>query len=722
MFDRLGGAVTRRPVLVILVWAAVLLALTGVGVGYAGARHWNDTDTRQSSGLPAEYESARAQRIADRAFGVPDDRGTATLVLSRVDHRPLTRADVASAERLVERVDRKAEQRTRPAAVHVSTGPGQLSPDRKVLLAQAVFDKPSDDRRAQTAATGLDKDLTEATEGTRLRGHLTGETAAMADDARMSAVVMYAMIAVVFVLLIALFRSLLIAVLSLVTITLVGFGVTGLLTIGAHLAGVQIGKTATELLPVVLFGVGTDYIVFLLYRYRERLRTGQDHRTAMAAGVGRVGEAVVSSALAVAVSFVALLASQMPDFRVLGPALGVSVLVMLLASLTLVPALFTVLGGRLSRRPSWRRAPALRVTGPVAGLVARRPAAVAGAATLLLAALASFAFGYKADYDMSPYQKGSHAAQGYAELKSAFPEGVLTPTQVMVTAEKGTLSRARLAPYASRLERLPDVGEARVVRISDDAKVAQIDMALTINPTGTQALRAHDDVLVPKARALAPPGTSVALGGLTAAYADTGRVVGHDLRLIIPIAAVAIGVILLLTLRAVLAPLYLMAAVGLGFAATLGSAVLLFQHIQHKPGVTFTVPLIVYLFVASIGTDYNILMIARLREELVRGATPREAARYAVVHAGPSVAAAGVILAASFGVLGFSSSTASVGLPVAMGVVLATFVTSWLLIPALTALVGHRAFWPSRTGARRSRGGEHRRLIPADYAGIRPGD
>jgi RND superfamily putative drug exporter len=354
----------------------------------------------------------------------------------------------------------------------------------------------------------------------------------------------------------------------------------------------------------------------------------------------------------------------------------------------------------------------------VAALVARRPAAVAGAATLLLAALASFAFGYKADYDLSPYQKGSHAAQGYAELKSAFPEGVLTPTQVMVTAQKGTLTAGRLAPYTARLARLPDVGDARVVRMSDDAKVAQIDMALVINPTGTQALRVHDQVLAPKARALAPAGTSVAVGGLTAAYADTSKVVSHDLRLIIPIAAVAIGMILLLTLRAVLAPLYLMAAVGLGFAATLGSAVLLFQHLQHKPGVTFTVPLIVYLFVASIGTDYNILMIARLREELLRGASPREAARYAVTHAGPSVAAAGIILAASFGVLGFSSSTASVGLPVAMGVVLATFVTSWLLIPALTALVGHRAFWPSRTGAPRPGGGEHRRVIPAEHPGI----
>ncbi|MFD9129133.1 MMPL family transporter [Kitasatospora sp. NPDC059571] len=698
MFDRIGSTVGRRPLLVILSWVAVLVALIGVGVGYAGAHHWNRADSRQASVLPDSYESARAQHLADTAFGRASDNGTATLVFSRPDHQALSADDVARADRVVDRLDEQAAQRHSPAAVKLVTGPELLSPNHRVLLAQAVFDAPTSDGKAQQEATALAKDARAATEGTALQAHLTGETAGAADNAAQSALVTYAMIGVILLLLLVLFRSVLVAVSSLLVIALVGTGVSGLLTIGAHLVGARIGTTVTELLPVVLFGVGTDYVVFLLFRYRERLRAGDDHRTAVAAGIGRVGEAVLSSALAVAVSFAALLASHMSDFRLLGPALGVAVLVMLMASLTLFPAVFALLGRRLSRRKSWRRTPRAGVSAAVGRLVARRPAAVAGVSALLLAALAAIALGYKADYTITPYQHGSQSAQGYAELTSGFPVGALEPTQVMVASDSGALTPQRLAPYVGELAHVPGVGSAQVARISADARTAEVDLSLTADPTSSGALHDLTEVIGPAAHSHAPEGTRVEVGGTTAAFADTRDVVNHDLKVIIPIAAVAIGIILVLMLRAVAAPAYLMGAVGLGFAATLGSAVLLFQHIEHHPGVLFSVPLIVYLFVASIGTDYNILMIARLREEMKAGASPREAARRAVTQAGPSVGAAGVILAASFGVLGFDSGTAAIGLPVAMGVLLSTFVMSWLLIPAVTALVGRKAFWPSGTG------------------------
>jgi putative drug exporter of the RND superfamily len=167
------------------------------------------------------------------------------------------------------------------------------------------------------------------------------------------------------------------------------------------------------------------------------------------------------------------------------------------------------------------------------------------------------------------------------------------------------------------------------------------------------------------------------------------------MKVIFPVAGLAIGLILVLMIRALASPLYLMGTVVLGFAATLGATVLVFQHAEHLAGVQFQVPLIVYLFVASIGTNYNILMISRVREELRTGASPWHATRAALAHAGPSVAAAGVVLAASFGVLGFSNITAQIGLPVAIGVLLSTFVTAWLLVPALTILLGRVAFWPT---------------------------
>jgi RND superfamily putative drug exporter len=162
--------------------------------------------------------------------------------------------------------------------------------------------------------------------------------------------------------------------------------------------------------------------------------------------------------------------------------------------------------------------------------------------------------------------------------------------------------------------------------------------------------------------------------------------------------------ILAALLRAVLAPVYLVGMVVLGFTATLGAAVVLFQGALGKPGLAFSIPIILYLFVTAIGTDYNILVTARLREEIREGNPPRRAVALAIEHAGPSVAAAAVILAGTFGALLVSGVPffAEIGFAVTLGIVLVAFVVSILLVPAVTALIGHAAWWPGhrdRTGA-----------------------
>jgi putative drug exporter of the RND superfamily len=155
-------------------------------------------------------------------------------------------------------------------------------------------------------------------------------------------------------------------------------------------------------------------------------------------------------------------------------------------------------------------------------------------------------------------------------------------------------------------------------------------------------------------------------------------------------------VILGLLLRSVVAPWYLIASVGLGFGATLGATVWIFQEAQNKPGLMFMLPVIMYLFVVAIGTDYNILMIARLREEAREGREPREAAGMALRHAGPTVAAAGFILAATFAtmMLAGNSLLTEMGFAVSFGIAVAAFVMAMFFTPSLTALIGHAAWWP----------------------------
>ena len=147
-----------------------------------------------------------------------------------------------------------------------------------------------------------------------------------------------------------------------------------------------------------------------------------------------------------------------------------------------------------------------------------------------------------------------------------------------------------------------------------------------------------------------------------------------------------------------MAPWYLMASVGLGFGATLGASVLIFQNARGDSGLMFLLPIIMYLFVVAIGTDYNILMIARLREEAREGRDPREAASMAVRHAGPTVAAAGFILAATFATLMLAGNSllTEMGFAVSFGIVVSAFVMAMFFTPSLTALIGHGAWWPGR--------------------------
>ena len=186
-------------------------------------------------------------------------------------------------------------------------------------------------------------------------------------------------------------------------------------------------------------------------------------------------------------------------------------------------------------------------------------------------------------------------------------------------------------------------------------------------------------------------------------FADLQEAMARDYRVVFPVAAVIIMLILALLLRSLVAPWYLMAAVGLGFSATLGATVIVFQHIQGEPGLIFILPIYIYLFVTALGTDYNILMIARLREEAREGNDPHAAAAEAVKHAGPTIAAAGVILAGTFAslMLGGNSFFESMGFALSFGIFVAAFVMAMFFTPALTALIGHAAWWPGHGDEKR---------------------
>ncbi|MDQ0771711.1 putative membrane protein YdfJ with MMPL/SSD domain [Streptomyces aurantiacus] len=390
----------------------------------------------------------------------------------------------------------------------------------------------------------------------------------------------------------------------------------------------------------------------------------------------------------------------------MGPALAIAVAATLLAGLTLIPAVVSLIGPKIfwpSR--SWKQEPSGARFAALGRGVQRRPALWAAASGFVLAALSLGTLGYNATFDLTsgsmPKSKESMVVQD--EMQKAYSAGAASPTNVYLTSTDGKpLDRAAFDDYAKELRSMDGVASARMAQVNKEGITAEFTVTLDDAASSDEAIdtvgRVRD-----VSHAGAPEGTEALVGGLSSIYKDIDTAVNRDYRTVFPVAAALIMVILalLLLLRSVVAPWYLMVSVGLGFSATLGATVWLFQEIQGRSGLMFMLPVIMYLFVVAIGTDYNILMIAPLREEAREGRDPRAAASMAVRHSGSTVATAGFILAATFATMMLAGNTllTQMGFALSFGIAITSFVMALFFTPSLTALIGHAAWWPGH-GAR----------------------
>jgi len=694
MFAWLGHFVVRRAWWVIGGWLAVAFAIIATAPSLSDI-----TSADQGSFLPKSYESVQAIELAEKAFP-QQTTSTAFIVVKRSDGQPLTPAD----EMKIGQVAQDLQARNILDTSGFLTGPPAVAPDRSIQIINVGLDADTpDDPALLDAVRQIRAALGPALEGSGLTAGVAGDVANFVDNESTFnsafTIVGLATIVLIIGLILVIFRSPIAALLPVLVIGIVYTVATRLIAAVGKLFDLNVSQDLQTILLIVLFGIGTDYILFLLFRYRERLRAGEDKRTAMVVSVQRVGEVIASAAAVVIVAFLALLLASLGFFGSLGPALAIAVGVMLITSLTLIPAVLSLIG-RYVFWPSkaWQRQPKGTTSHRLGTLIGRRPALAAALSGGLLVVLAAGCFWYKADYDFSAgFPQDTESARAAADLERGFAAGALAPTEAYLTTTDGSaLTDEQIQSFATAAAEAPGVGQAQPPERGTDPSVARVSLLLDENPVANEAITLVRTDLRDALHAAAPPGTKAVVGGITAIFADINTANNRDLSVILPAAALLIALILALLLRSVVAPIYLVVAVLLNFAATLGATVYVFQGFLDKPGVTFQLPIILYLFVVAIGTDYNILMIARLREEAREGNEPRQAAAIGVEHAGPTVAAAGLILAGTFAVLMLApiSFLQQMGFAVALGIVLSAFVMSMFFVPSLTALLGHTAWWP----------------------------
>jgi putative drug exporter of the RND superfamily len=691
----------RTKWLVIAFWILAVAALSPLGAKLADV-----TSDETASFLPAEAESTKVQELLkDRFAGGETSIGL--IVYTRAGG--LTDADkerIAADARAVD----DAIPVTQPAQVPFSPDapPGLVSQDG--ATAYTVVTVPLDFKKI--ADWGKEtRDLVAAGGGPDV--YVTGDLGLFADfeevfgevDTRLLA----ATVLLVLVLLGAIYRAPLIAIVPIVVVALAYQVASGFIYLYAE-AGNSVNSNATSILVVLMFGVGTDYCLLLVSRYREELHRVEDKHEAMARALRRAGPAVLASGCTVIAAMLVLLLAEAGSTNALGPVSAIGVAAALLAGLTLLPALLTVAG----RKGFWPRRTAVAYRPDVdlaerPGLwrrfgdrVLRRPGAALGATAALFAVCALGLLAYQEDYSIGGFFKESvESVEGFDVLGASFPQGALAPTSILVERPGGDATDADLAEVRRRVEGIDQVASIGEPQRSEDGAIGKIDVTFDDDPYSEAAL-ARVDTLRDRVRDL-PGGATALVGAGSAVQEDFNNAAERDLRVIVPVALLVIAIILGILLQAIVAPIVLIATVMASFFGTLGLSIFFFIEIQGSAGVDASLPTFAFIFLVALGVDYTIFLMSRVREEARMHGT-REGVLRALSATGPVITSAGVILAGTFAVLMTLPVTFAfnIGFMVAVGILLDTFVVRTIMVPAAVELLGDRIWWPSS-----ARGGGH---------------
>jgi RND superfamily putative drug exporter len=670
----------RRAKWGVLVFWLVVVAVAGPLAGKLTGAEKNDAQ----SWLPATAESTRALDLLSRFE--PPNVYQAVVVYDRL--AGLTAADKAKAA---------ADARSFAGVAGVIhgqvTGPFYA---RDGKAAETTVPVNLGQKAWQGAGTAADALRRIAQADSRdVAVHIAGPLGYAADSGKafkgIDSTLVFAALTVVIVLLLLTYRS---PVLWLLPVITAGVALTcaqALIYLLAAHAGLTVNAQSAGILYVLVFGAGTDYALLLTARYREELRRHQDRHQAMAVALRRAGPAIIASAGAVIVSLLTLVVAELTSTKGLGPVLAIGVAVALAAMLTLLPALLVICGRWLF----WPAQPWYGSAEPTTrGLWARvgrgisaRPRVTWVTAAVLLGVMAVGLAGLKASglTDAQSFRGHPDSVAGQAVLDRHFPAGAGQPIEVFGNP-------AAAAQLTAAFRSVP--GVTGVTSPVVEADHAYLQGTLTMPPDSPAAYAAIDEV---RATVHAIPRGGALVGGNTAINLDVQRAAAHDRTLIIPVILIVVFIILALLLRAIVAPVLLIATVVLSFAATLGVSALMFNHVFGFGGADTSFPLYAFVFLVALGIDYNIFLMTRVREETLRRG-PRTGALAGLAATGGVITSAGLVLAGTFAILGTLPVTflAELGFAVAFGVLLDTIAVRSVLVTALNLDLGRRVWWPGR--------------------------
>ncbi len=782
MFERLGKLVSRHPW-----WFLAFWPLFGLIVIWQCPTLSRETREGVSSRLPERYESCQAQMKLAQDFKGQDIDSSLLVILIHRDSGLVRKDYTDRIPRIIEKlkeyqydIEVDGERRRVPAVdpdvfsvltnkalsgkITSESGMNEIvdsaleerltSKDKTTTLIAArlrtIF--VSNDTRdiVQSIIRFLDEKITRSSE---LDYYITGPAAighdyseAVDESLSRTEIVTYLMVIVILILI---YRSPVAAVMPLLVILLSLWIAMGFVAVFAkHVT--LIPTLVPVFMTVVMFGAGTNYCLFLVGRYKEELGRGLNYTDAARVSITQVGAALGASAGTEVLGLALLVFAEFDIFSRTGVAVGSSLIVALAAAMTLMPAIFLVLG----KNAFWpgRAEAALagttstRIWRWVAAGVCRRPGRILLICLVLMAPLAYFGATMSPSYDLfSELPKDMPSVAGHDFLIKEFVESTLTEQLTAVVSSDTQITtlegKKALGSILTKLENDPEVAEVRCLvtplgkrdpqwegvlmtsvgekeslwgimlpkrtvqrireayetYVSTDQHSTKIDIVLKNGTFSHEAMNAVPEFRTKLRQWVAEAGlknSSVMVGGLTAYMNDLRDVTNNDLRRLVILVLIMVYVFLVWLMRDWFSPLYMLGTMILSYLVTIGMADLLFRHVFHDNGLDWKVRFFLFVLLIAIGEDYNIYLMSRVREEALKHGM-REGVRRAIIYTGSIISACGLIMAGTFGAMmaGRIALMIHIGFAMAFGIMLDTFIIRPVIVPAIALLLKRFHFW-----------------------------
>ncbi|MBP2240344.1 RND superfamily putative drug exporter [Cytobacillus eiseniae] len=681
---------TKRGMwITIIAWLVLMVGLS------AGPR-LGDYKVTNFQSLPNEAQSIIAEKKTEELF--PNEQGTPGILVFHNDKGDINTDEVIQILEGIVAEDIKGIE---------------TIVDIRVLPPQALTGFISEDASTMIVPMELEQDLGNdqysdindkvseignnlADEFENMTFYITGPAGIAGDTLKLfeqaDFVLLLATIAIILVLLIVIYRSPLLAFIPLFATVIVYQIVNqSIALLGA--GGLEINNSTTSIMSILLFAAVIDYSLFVFSRYREELNKFESKYEAMKMAMRATGEPVFFAGGTVLAAMLILFFANFRDYQNFAPIFGLAIFFIMLASITLVPALFTLFG----RKAFWPRVPKYGqenevkhgIWGPIAKFVVNKPGVSGGIVGIFLLVTAFNVFNLDFEFDtVKKFPEDLPSRVGYEIVEERYDKGELAPATLLIESDEA-LGQEHITTIIDKLKEYDEIASVRLTAQTEDARDFKLSVVLATNPYSTESMSIIEELRKDTPNLLKNLSISgeAHYSGVTAKLVDERDINTRDIFTIVILETFLILILLFALTRSMKMPIYMMATILLSYVSALGLGIFLVDLLFGYDALSTRVPVYAFIFLVALGIDYNIILASRFIEER-KTHRVKDALEIAIRNTGGVISSAGIILAATFAALTTMpiADLFVFGFIVAIGILIDTFLVRGMLLPALILL------------------------------------